>query len=41
MALVDVFRNGDRIGDKHVNSGTSHSDPSNRLELDGLATRSG
>ena len=35
MALVHVFRNGDKISDKHVNSGTTHSDPSNRLQLDG------
>jgi hypothetical protein len=39
MALVHVFRNGDRIGDKHVNSGGAQSDPSNRLELDGVASR--
>ena len=28
MALVHVFRNGPQIGDKHVNSGGTHSDPS-------------
>ncbi|MDA0179370.1 DUF4287 domain-containing protein [Solirubrobacter phytolaccae] len=39
MALVHVFRNGDVISDKHVDSGGTHSDPSNRLELDGLAAR--
>jgi len=39
MALVHVFRNGDRIADTHVNSGGTHSDPSNRLNLDGAATR--
>ena len=39
MALVHVFKNGDRISDKHVNSGGTHSDPSNRLELDGIAKR--
>lgn len=36
MALVHVFRNGDRISDKHVDSGGTHSDPSNTLELDGV-----
>ena len=41
MALLDMFRNGARIGDKHVESGGTHSDPGNRLELDGLATRAG
>jgi hypothetical protein len=39
MALVHVFRHGDRISDKHVNSGGTHSDPSNRLELDGVSAR--
>ena len=39
MALIHVFRNGDAIGDKHVNSTGSHSDPSDRLELDGLDAR--
>ena len=39
MALVHVFRNGAQIGDKHVNTGGTHSDPSNRLELDGVAAR--
>lgn len=38
MAMVHVITKGDEIGDKHVNSGGSHSDPSNRLWLDGKAT---
>jgi hypothetical protein len=39
MALVHVFKHGDVISDTHVNSGGTHSDPSNRLRLDGLAHR--
>jgi hypothetical protein len=39
MALVHVFKHGDVISDKHVGSGGTHSDPSNRLRLDGLARR--
>jgi hypothetical protein len=39
MALVHVFRNGDRISAKHVGSGGTHSDPSDRLRLDGVAAR--
>ena len=39
MALVHVFGDGDRIGGKHVNSGGTHSDPSDRLRLDGVAAR--
>lgn len=39
MALVHVIRNGDRISGKHVGSGGTHSDPSDRLRLDGLAAR--
>ncbi len=39
MALVHVFRKGDVISDEHVDSGRAHSDPSNRLSLDGLASR--
>ncbi len=35
MAIVTVLKNGEIISDKHVNSGTAHSDPSNRLNLDG------
>jgi hypothetical protein len=35
MAIVYVIKHGDTIGDKHVNTGTAHSDPSNKLKLDG------
>jgi hypothetical protein len=38
MAIVHVITKGDQISDKHVGSGTAHSDPSNRLWLDGKAT---
>jgi hypothetical protein len=38
MALVHVIKNGAKIGDKHVNSGGVHSDPSNTLKLDGKET---
>lgn len=39
MALVHVIKNGSHIGDKHVNSGGTHSDESNTLRLDGLEKR--
>lgn len=39
MALVHVFRHGDAISDKHVDSGGTHSDPSDRLQLDGIGSR--
>jgi len=39
MALVKVIKTGPKIGDKHVNSGTTHSDNSNTLRLDGLRKR--
>lgn len=35
MALVHVIKHGATIGDKHVNTGRAHSDPSNTLKLDG------
>ncbi|MCL4258832.1 MAG: DUF4287 domain-containing protein [Anaerolineales bacterium] len=35
MALVHVIKNGATISDKHVNSGGTHSDPSNTLRLSG------
>ena len=35
MAIVHVIKNGAKISDKHVDSGTAHSDPSNTLKLDG------
>ena len=39
MALVHVIKNGTKIDEKHVNSGTAHSDPTNELRLDGKANR--
>jgi hypothetical protein len=38
MAMVHVITKGDRISDKHVGTGTAHSDPSDTLWLDGKAT---
>ena len=38
MAMVHVITTGEQISDKHVNSGGTHSDPSDRLWLDGIAT---
>ncbi len=38
MALVHVITKGDKIDAKHVNSGTTHSDASDTLWLDGKAT---
>ncbi|MDF2920256.1 MAG: hypothetical protein K0S70_4474 [Microbacterium sp.] len=38
MALVHVITKGPQISDKHVDSGSTHSDPSNVLWLDGQAT---
>lgn len=35
MALVHVIKHGAEISDKHVNSGRAHSDPSNKLKLEG------
>lgn len=35
MAIVYIIKNGPKISDKHVNTGTAHSDPSNTLNLDG------
>lgn len=35
MALVHVIKNGAVISNKHVNSGGTHSDPSNTLRLSG------
>ncbi len=35
MALVYVIKNGAKIGEKHVNSGKAHSDPSDTLILTG------
>ncbi len=39
MALVHVIKNGAKIGDKHVDSGGTHSDDSDTLRLDGLKNR--
>ena len=39
MAMVHVIKNGAKIGDKHVDSGGSHSDDSNELRLDGIKNR--
>lgn len=36
MALVHVIKNGIKISDKHVNSGSTHTDESNILKLDGI-----
>jgi hypothetical protein len=38
MALVHVIQKGSRISDKHVGTGTAHSDPSNERWLDGKAS---
>lgn len=35
MALVYVIKNGSKISDKHVGSGTAHSDESDTLKLNG------
>ncbi len=35
MSLVYVLKNGAKIGEKHVNSGGAHSDPSGTLVLTG------
>lgn len=39
MAFFYVLKNGSTISDKHVGSGSSHSDESNELKLDGLENR--
>ena len=38
MALVHVITKGPQISAKHVDSGGTHADPSDRLWLDGKAT---
>jgi hypothetical protein len=38
MALVYVIQKGEKIDPKHVDSGGTHSDPSDTLWLDGKAT---
>lgn len=39
MALVHVITKGPQISAKHVDSGTAHSDPKDRLWLDGAASK--
>ena len=39
MALFGVLKNGATISDKHVDSGSTHSDASTELRLDGIARR--
>lgn len=41
MALVHVIKKGSQIDAKHVDSGGTHSDPSDRLWLDGAASNPG
>ena len=41
MALVHVITKGPQISDTHVGTGTTHSDPSNTLWLDGRASNPG
>ena len=38
MAMVHVITKGDQISDKHVGSGGTHADASDRLWLDGKAS---
>ncbi|GAA1914827.1 DUF4287 domain-containing protein [Nocardioides hwasunensis] len=39
QALFGVLRNGSTISDKHVGTGTTHSDASTELRLDGIDRR--
>lgn len=39
MAMVHVITKGEQISGKHVGTGGSHADASDRLWLDGAATR--
>ena len=39
MAMVHVITTGEQISDKHVGSDGAHADPSDRLWLDGIATK--
>jgi hypothetical protein len=39
MAMVHVIKKGPQIGDKHVQSGGTHSDDSDTLRLDGVKSR--
>ena len=39
MAIVHIIKNGAQISDKHVESGGTHSDPTDTLRLDGKKYR--
>ena len=39
MAIVHIIKNGPTISDKHVNSRSAHSDPTNELDLRGKKYR--
>ena len=39
QALFGVLKNGSMISDKHVGTGTTHSDASTELRLDGIDRR--
>lgn len=39
MALVHVIKNGTKISEKHVGTGTAHNDDSDTLRIDGLKNR--
>ena len=39
MAIVHVLKNGTQISEKHIESGSAHSDASNTLRLDGIKAR--
>ncbi len=39
MALIYVIKNGAKIGDKHINSGKAHNDPSDTLILTGKKSK--
>lgn len=39
MALVHVIKNGSKISNNHVSTGSTHSDESNVLRLDGIKNR--
>lgn len=39
MAMVHVIKNGAKISNKHVGTGTAHNDDSDTLHLDGIANR--
>ncbi len=39
MALVHVITKGPQISARHVETGTAHSDPTDTLWLDGVATK--